>query len=487
MGLKTCRNLSATLAIAISTILSPSAYAQFGGGGGGLGGGGLGGGGFGGGAGGGTQGTAGASGVMVDADGVLRRQLVADPTGQLTRARIEQSVTHLEGDLTKPSELRKISLTRLERVLADRIANGLGADDTMLHLAGITRLEYVFTYPESGDIVVAGPAEPWAEDLAGRKRGIETGRPVIELQDLVTALRAFPPQATANNSPLLYCSIDPTPEGLSRMQQFLMQFGRQATPNDTQFIVNQLREKMGLQVITVGGIPATTHFAQVMVEADYRMKLIGINLERPPVRLKSYVDRANPAAVARNAMERWYFVPNYECVRVADDSLSMQIVGEGVKLVGENEVVSQHGGRSSSGAVNRASQTFTKAFTKMYPELAEKAPVYAQLRNCIDMAIAAAFLQQHDLYGQVGWAMATLGSEESFPVETFNAPQQVATAVNAIWKGRTLMTPIGGGVEIRPTDALSSSNLLKDEEGNVSAKRDNIDLSSLADDQWWWD
>ena len=39
-----------------------------------------------------------------------------------------------------------------------------------------------------------------------------------------------------------------------------------------------------------------THFAQVLVEADYRMKLIGIGLEQPPVRMVSYVDRANPAA-----------------------------------------------------------------------------------------------------------------------------------------------------------------------------------------------
>ncbi|MGI9455609.1 MAG: DUF1598 domain-containing protein, partial [Aeoliella sp.] len=374
----------------------------------------------------------------------------------------------------------------LERIIREKIEAGSGPDDVMKHLAGITRIEYVFTYPETGDIVIAGPAEPWGEDLAGRMRGIASGRPVIELQDLVTALRAFP-ATKKGDTPLLYCSIDPTPEGLSRMQQFLIQFGRNATPNDTQFIVNQLRDKLGLQTITVGGIPATTHFAQVMVEADYRMKLIGINLEEPPVRLKSYVDRANPAAVSRNAMQRWYFVPDYECVRVSDDALAMQIVGEGVKLVGENEVVSQHGGRQASGGVNRASDTFTKAFTKVYPDLAERSPVYAQLRNCIDMAVAAAFIQQHDLYSQVGWAMETFGSEEIYPVETQNAPQQVATAVNAIWKGRTLMTPIGGGVEMRPTEALSPGNLMQDDEGKVGAVRDEVDLSTLAADAWWWD
>ena len=59
-----------------------------------------------------------------------------------------------------------------------------------------------------------------------------------------------------------------------------------------------------------------------MVEADYRMKLIGIGLEKPPVKLVSYVDRAKPSDVSRNAMQRWFFVPDYKCVRESDDKLA---------------------------------------------------------------------------------------------------------------------------------------------------------------------
>ena len=95
----------------------------------------------------------------------------------------------------------------------------------MQHLAGLTRLEYVFCYPESGDIVIAGPAEAWGEAPSGRMQGIESGRPVLELQDLIVALRAFPPGAD-NKKPFIYCSIDPTEEGLSRMHQFLILAGR---------------------------------------------------------------------------------------------------------------------------------------------------------------------------------------------------------------------------------------------------------------------
>ena len=434
-----------------------------------------------------TMGTAGPSGVAVDADGVLRRVTAQDPTGELARQRVEEALARLDADIARRSPLRKVSLTRLERVIRERLAAGRGVDDAMLHLAGITRVQYVFCYPESGDIVIAGPAEAWAQAPSGRVLGIESGRPVLELQDLIVALRLFPP-GDDNKKPFIYCSIDPTEEGLKRMQQFLMQFGRQIShPNQAQFIVEQLQNSLGPQVITVGGVPASTHFAQVLVEADYRMKLIGIGLEKPPVRLASYVDRANPAAISRNALQRWFFVPDYQCVRVSDDELSMEMVGYGVKLVAEDELVAQDGGRRTAGRSNRASQAFVNAFTKTYPKLAERVPVYAQLRNCIDLSVVAAFMQQQDYYGQVGWSMDLFGSEDQFPVETYNPPKQVASAVNIILKGATLVTPIGGGVKISPSQALQPVNLIRDDGGEIYSARESVELSGLKDGQWWWD
>ena len=123
-------------AVSAVVIVPTTAFAQFGGGGGGLGGGG---GGLGGGGGGGTLGTGGASGVMVDASGVLQRNLVADPTGQLTRQRIAEAQANRERDLAKPSKLRKVSLTRLEA----QVAAAGSADDAMQHLAGLTQIDYV--------------------------------------------------------------------------------------------------------------------------------------------------------------------------------------------------------------------------------------------------------------------------------------------------------------------------------------------------------
>jgi hypothetical protein len=244
---------------------------------------------------------------------------------------------------------------------------------------------------------------------------------------------------------------------------------------------------LGRQIIRIGGVPASTHFAQVMVEADYRMKLIGIGLEQPPVNIASFVALASPAMVARNALQRWYFVPDYQRIKVTDDGQAAEFVGLGVKLVGEDELVSTSGGRTRTSGQSGASQRFTRGFTEKYSQLAERAPVYAQLRNCIDMLVAAAFIDKHDLYTEAGVHLGALGDESKYPVETFNAPKEVAAAVNSLWKGRRLMTPIGGGVEIRAGMAVDPSNQKADDDGAVAKARGEIDIKSLPADKWWWD
>jgi hypothetical protein len=263
--------------------------------------------------------------------------------------------------------------------------------------------------------------------------------------------------------------------------------GRNYVPGQEGMLVEGLRVSIGMQKVSVHGVSPKTHFAQVLVEADYRMKLIGIGEERPPVRLVSFIERASPSHVARNALLRWYFIPDYHCVRTSEDGLGMELVGDGVKLVGEDEMVSGGGERrQTAGRSNPASQAFVTSFTKSYPVLAERSPVYAELRNLIDLSVVAAFVQKQDYYGKAGWKMELLGSEQQFPVETYNPPKQVESVVTAVRKGSQLMTPIAGGVQIDALMAIKPENVLPDEAGGV-AKRHGQLKSELAPGQWWWD
>ncbi len=276
------------------------------------------------------------------------------------------------------------------------------------------------------------------------------------------------------------------------MQEFMREYGSRISANNAQAqaetFVTGLKQSLGLQTVRITGVPATTDFAKILVEADYRMKLIGIGLEKPPVKqFASYVDRAKPGSVSRNALQRWFFVPDYECVRATADDLAMELVGSGVKLVSADEMVSSDGSRASSGAVDQASHGFTEAFTKRYAEIATAAPVYAQLRNCVDLAVAAAYIQAKDFYHKSGDSLPALLNEAVYSVQTLTAPQQVESAVASVWKGRTLMTPIGGGVHIEPKLALKEENLKRDDDGKVSKAHDEADLKNLQPGQWWWD
>ncbi len=425
------------------------------------------------------------AGVVVDADGVLRKHVVADPNGQLMRERIAAAKVELDPEVTRLSPLRKISLTRLERVIMEH--DGVLSDE-MRKIAGLLRVKYVFFYPETKDIVIAGPAEGWVTDPSGRVVGMTTNRPTLLLEDLVVALRAFPPGAEETS--LIGCSIDPTQEGLAAMQSFLRQTGTTfvGAPNaaTAERLATGLQSSLGLQNVRVEGIAPDTHFAQVMVEADYRMKLIGIGMEQPPIHLASFVDLANPAQVSRNALQRWFFVPDYQCVRVSDDGLAMELVGDGVKLVGENEAVTEAGIRRKASRGNRASEAFVTGFTKKYSALAERSPVFAQLRNLIDLAVAAAFIQDRDYYGKAEWNMPFFGDESKFSVRKYRTPEKVDSVVAAKFKGNRLMTPIGGGVRIEAALALDDENTLQDDKGEVKSLHQSL-APDLKPGQWWWD
>ncbi len=461
----------------------PGGSVAYGQGGGGGNGGGGGGGGTGGGGNNGGQAFSQPAGVAVDAAGVLKVQRFDAKLANQRLVAARQLAAAGDNDLFAPSPARRVSLTRLERALATRIDAGQPVDDAMAAMAGLTSIERVYCLPETGDVVVEGPAGGFVADPTERFVNIQTAAPCVLLEDVAVALRAFPPSAAP--TPEIFCSIDPTTEGLQRMQAFLTRVGGRATPGDTAAIVGGLRDSLGYQTVSVGGIPATTHFARVIVEADYRMKLIGIGLERPPIAMRSYVARTNPAMVAAGALQRWYFEPSYDSVAVADDGMAMSIAGGTVRLVGESERVENDGSRRAAGRTNRASQLWCQDFTENFGKIAAAERVYAELAQVIDLAIVAAYIQKADFYGKTNWTIPTLGSESSLPVADGPPIAQVETAVNAIWRGNRLMTPLGGGVHIAPSRAISGE-AVADGGQTLTTARGRAAGGAIVE-RWWWD
>ncbi len=399
-------------------------------------------------------------GVKIDAEGALGpAELKAT---EMFRREMLRGTKPAAGEMTDKTEIRKISLKRLEAGLDDAIKNNAGQiPDDMKYLAGLQRIEYVLVYPDEGDIVLAGPGEGWKVDERGNIVGQTTGRPVIQLDDLLVALRTVDKARTEGIS----CSIDPTEEGLKQMQA-LMRKLKVFSPR----VPDLIEQAMGPQKITLTGVPDSSHFARVMVAADYRMKRYAMQLEPAPVKeLVSFVKISSPKG---NMMPRWWLACNYDALARSEDGLAWQIRGAGVKAETEDP----------DGKKDLVAQKWADLMTANYGALAVKDPVFGDLRNLMDMCVIAALISKEGLMEKAGCSLPLLTADDSMlMIESWNPPKQVATQSSATKKGRDWIITASGGVLVDSWRVASESK--------VDAKTGQVHEAAArpADrKQWWW-
>ena len=103
----------------------------------------------------------------------------------------------------------------------------------------------------------------------------------------------------------------------------------------------------------------------------------------------------------------------------------------------------------------------------------------------VSHAFLAAVEESGSANARTGWGADALRDEGVVSIETDAIPTEVQPAVNAVWRGSRLLTPIGGGVTLQPRIALDAPNLIIDEEGVLVELRGGAD--SLPAGRWWWD
>ncbi|MDA1051759.1 MAG: DUF1598 domain-containing protein [Planctomycetota bacterium] len=427
------------------------------------------------------------TGVFVDASGLLKRVAIDDSTvGSLTAAREKAKAASEPRDIRRTSALRKVSLTKLERELQALWAAGRKPDAAMLNLAGLQRVKYVFVYPDSRDVVIAGPACDWTTDTEGRSVSTTDGSPILQLEDFVVALRN-----TYDSGGRFGCAITPTKENLAAVQSYLSESAKRSLkPQERDDWLNGLRSRLGRQDISVFGIDARTRTAQVLVEADYRMKLVGMGLEPGTLGVTSYLDSIkvpegdSPPATA---VLRWWFTLNYEAVRTTKAGDAFSIHGTGVKVLSENELLTERGERVHTGESDALNSQFAHSFTKHFVDLATKYPIYADLRNVFDLALVAAVLKSQDLPAQVDWEMSHLLDESRYRLKLGLAPRTVETVMNhRIIDRKHIVVGVSGGVSVDTQNLLQVRPIKQDANGQLDGDRRNA-APSKADGRWWWD
>lgn len=414
-------------------------------------------------------------GVAIDASGVVEQAEQADIVAlrDIRRAALEG----VAEDVSRPAKLRKISLGRLDALLQQHAELNQPLAPDVLNLAGLQRVEYVFSYPDSHDLVIAGPAEGWTVDDAGNVVGANTGAAVLQLVDLIAALRTSDRLLAGE---MISCSIDPTPEGLQRFSRLLR--GNRVTPS-TQWL-ERMEQAIGPQTITLTGVPPESHFAQVLVAADWQMKRLGMGLAPSPVdRLPSYLDllSTNRGVAPRTALPRWWIAYGEQPAERDAEGLGWRVSPPGIRVCTAAGRLEADGRIAAQAESDPVAERWADAMTARYDQLAIAEPVFGKLRGCMDLALVAAVLATGDLVTHAGLQLPMLLDETRLQLAPHRVPKTTASQASAIKTSRGWVVSVSGGVELDMSSVIN--------EAKVQANVGEVRMSAQAGpaQSWWWD
>ncbi|MBI1375273.1 MAG: DUF1598 domain-containing protein [Phycisphaera sp.] len=413
-------------------------------------------------------------GVFIDAGGVLRVR--TEGNGPLHKPVRATSAVKRDGELVY------VSLPRVFAEARKAAEAGQPIPDELFYLGGMTKLRYVFVYPAAdgkpGDVVIAGPGETFEPSESFRVTGKTTGRPVLQLDDLVTAMRTTGPGAKGGSGGAgqpFGCTIELTQE---KMNAIVTELKRSeaivaAHPGERRKVADAMQDAAGEQNVRFLNVEPNTRFAFVCVEADYLLKRLALGLDRSPVpTVRSYLSMQSGTDV--NANRFWFETLYDQPLLVSPDGTAYEIRGQSVQINTRRSFTQA----DDPDNVSPAAKLFTSQATKLFEPLAAAIPAFADLENVSDLALLAALIGQDKLNDKADWDTSWITAKDGYPVAAFPVPQVAQTLVNYTLKGRTVLFA-GGGVmldmsapvkpEARTSDgAADVSKLAKRPEGAVA-------------------
>ncbi len=377
----------------------------------------------------------------------------------------------------KDAGLRRVSLAGL--IGAINGAKGEALPIEVIFLSGLQRITEIHVLPERNDIILSGPAEEVTVDARGNVVGVQSGRPALRLEDFVAAYRAIDGARSGG----IQCSIDPTEEGLQKLQSFFrnqqgLASGLASNPDAT---LRGMEAALGPQRIRVRGVPEDSRFAQVLVAADYRMKRIGMGLEPSGVReIPSYLAMI-PAGGSASALPRFWLEPTYEPLSHDPDELSWRINDRKMTCLSESDLLLRNGVARGQGAADGISKKWCAGMTEHYEALCERHPVFADLVNCVDLAVIAALIYGRQLDQRAGINLEPLLNQATIPLPSYPVAKTVPTVATKLRKGRVWIVSASGGVQCQPWAFAAEVN----ESLDLADSRVEV-LKGQQHNEWFW-
>lgn len=359
-----------------------------------------------------------APGVWLDTEGNVRVREV-DPKEQLAGMRARARAAAAEAG--KNQKLTFISLPKLVAQVRQLREHQQPIPESLRYLGGMTRLRYVFVFPEDHDLVIAGPSEPWqvvpaiagaGADATEYVVGKRSGRPVMQLEDLIVALRT----AHDNGGNVFGCALDPSPDSVKKAEAVEREY--YARPRGER--MKALVAALGPQKVRLFGTRPDTRLAFMCVAADYELKRFAMGLDHAPV-----PNMINAVDSSRSAANKFWFEADYQPLLVSPAGDAFEVRGQRLKVgAGAFDF-------DARGATEKA-KAFAEHFTRNVPALAVAVPLFAELQNIADESLLGNLIRHDRLAERIGWSdgYAWLLDDKACSVATIPIPRNADTLVS---------------------------------------------------------
>ncbi len=279
---------------------------------------------------------------------------------------------------------RVVSLKQLQAISRAGFAEKAPAKEIQ-NLCGLKSVEGYVVDRKNKDVLIFGK--------------LDDTMPPLQLDDFIVAMRcAWKKYIIDNMFTSPGCSIDWSVEYINRLDDIEKRLNAETDPDNWNHYQKEYEKACaGSQEVRILGIPSNTHFASVLVKADYDMKRV-INgadaLDIPGVvdlySLGSY--QARQAMLAKKeyarpggSLSRFWFKPDRYHFLVHRELVYLDQCE--ISLLTQEQHITQDGKIEDQGRADPYAQRAVDSFTTYYSYIALKRPVYRQLKELMRMYI----------------------------------------------------------------------------------------------------
>jgi hypothetical protein len=290
---------------------------------------------------------------------------------------------------------RVVSLKQLQEAVRQGFAKDV-SPDAVQNMCGLTTIEGYYIDRKNKDLLIFGK--------------VDSEMPPLLFDDFIVALRCAMKKYVADNvfTPP-GCSIDPSVRMLKRLNAIEKQILSESSMSRLQAYKADYEEACARrQEVKVLGVPFNTHFASVLVKADYDMKRIVIGadaIDIPGVvdlySLSSY--GARQAVLSKKTMLRpttilcryWFKPAQFQFLEQKDWVMLDKCE---IELLTEEQYLTEDDSVKGRGSADLYSVKVADSFTTYYTYIAQKRRIFHQLKELMRMYIVLEAMYVKDVH-----------------------------------------------------------------------------------------